>query len=103
MKRLIYLAIVCFIVPWNSFSQEISLKGKELFGDIKARHIGPALMSGRINDIEMHPTNTRVMYIGAAGGGVRQRLRSAQRLLKRALIRGRCRIRGRCIIRALTR
>ena len=70
MKRLIYLAIVCFIVPWNSFSQEISLKGKELFGDIKARHIGPALMSGRINDIEMHPTNTRVMYIGAAGGGV---------------------------------
>ena len=51
-------------------SQEISLKGKELFGNMKARHIGPALMSGRINDIENHPTNARIMYTGTAGGGV---------------------------------
>ncbi len=51
-------------------SQEISLKGKELFGNMKARHIGPALMSGRVNDIENHPTNSRILYIGAAGGGV---------------------------------
>jgi photosystem II stability/assembly factor-like uncharacterized protein len=44
--------------------------GKELFGDMTARHIGPAIMSGRINDIEMHPTNSRILYIGSAGGGV---------------------------------
>ncbi len=49
---------------------EIVLKGKELFGNMTARHIGPALMSGRIIDIELHPTNDRVVYIGAAGGGV---------------------------------
>jgi photosystem II stability/assembly factor-like uncharacterized protein len=41
-----------------------------LFGDMKARHIGPALMSGRINDLEVHPTNSRILYAGTAGGGV---------------------------------
>ncbi len=47
-----------------------SVDGKALFGDLTARHIGPALMSGRINDIELHPTNSRIVYAGSAGGGV---------------------------------
>lgn len=51
-------------------AQDAVSKGKELFGDMRARHIGPALMSGRVSDIELHPANPRVMYIGAAGGGV---------------------------------
>ncbi len=51
-------------------AQEIALKGKELFGDITARQIGPALMSGRIIDMETHPTNAQVIYTGTAGGGV---------------------------------
>ena len=37
---------------------------------MNARHIGPALMSGRINDLEKHPTNARILYAGTAGGGV---------------------------------
>ncbi|MCF6347824.1 MAG: hypothetical protein L3J20_05945 [Flavobacteriaceae bacterium] len=45
-------------------------RGKQLFGDITARQIGPALMSGRINDMENHPTNDRIIYAGTAGGGV---------------------------------
>ena len=51
-------------------AQEKSNNGKALFGDITARHIGPALMSGRINDMEVHPTNSRIIYTGTAGGGV---------------------------------
>jgi photosystem II stability/assembly factor-like uncharacterized protein len=51
-------------------AQDATVKGKELFGDMRARHIGPALMSGRVSDIELHPKNDRVVYIGAAGGGV---------------------------------
>ena len=51
-------------------AQEIVLKGKELFGNLKARQIGPALMSGRITDLEGHPTNDRIIYAGTAGGGV---------------------------------
>ena len=50
--------------------EAIPLKGDELFGALRARHIGPALMSGRISDIEGHPADSRVLYIGAAGGGV---------------------------------
>lgn len=68
-----------YILVWgvctNAFAQtpaqlESVKKGKELFGDLKARHIGPALMSGRVTDIEMHPKNDRILYVGTAGGGV---------------------------------
>lgn len=48
----------------------IPLKGDEMFGALKARQIGPALMSGRISDLEGHPTNPKIFYVGAAGGGV---------------------------------
>ncbi len=50
--------------------QKKNQNGKLLFGDMSARHIGPALMSGRINDLENHPTNNRIVYAGTAGGGV---------------------------------
>ncbi len=50
--------------------QDPVTRGKELFGDLKARHIGPAIMSGRITDLEVHPTNARIIYAGTAGGGV---------------------------------
>jgi photosystem II stability/assembly factor-like uncharacterized protein len=49
---------------------EKALVAFDFFGDLKARHIGPALMSGRVSDVEMHPTDPQVVYIGSAGGGV---------------------------------
>jgi photosystem II stability/assembly factor-like uncharacterized protein len=70
MKKLITLFIAFGLLPIVCHAQDISLKGKQLFGDMKARHIGPALMSGRINDLENHPTNARILYAGTAGGGV---------------------------------
>lgn len=63
--------IVALLSLLNVNSQtDLTLKGKELFGDMNARHIGPAIMSGRISDIANHPTNNKIIYIGAAGGGV---------------------------------
>ena len=50
--------------------QKDQLNLESYFGDLRARHIGPALMSGRINDLELHPTNPRILYAGTAGGGV---------------------------------
>jgi photosystem II stability/assembly factor-like uncharacterized protein len=47
-----------------------SLDADGLFGDLRARHIGPALMSGRVTDITGHPSKSRILYVGAAGGGV---------------------------------
>ncbi len=71
MKHLYFTIFASLFICTSLFSQESeALKGKELFGDMKARHIGPALMSGRVNDLEIHPTNPRILYVGAAGGGV---------------------------------
>ena len=67
-KLYILLAALCCQLP--GYAQDIVLTGDELFGDLQARQIGPAIMSGRIIDIENHPTNDRIIYIGAAGGGV---------------------------------
>jgi len=72
MKKLIITNLILALGFISSgFAQDLSsIDGKSLFGDIKARHIGPALMSGRINDMEVHPTNSRIIYAGTAGGGV---------------------------------
>ena len=71
MKKVLFaLACLAMFVADSSWAQDMAFKGKELFGDMTARHIGPALMSGRINDMEVHPTNDRIIYAGTAGGGV---------------------------------
>ncbi len=72
MKKLLFIAIMLLgtLPDKVNAQQEIKLKGKQLFGDLSARQIGPALMSGRINDLENHPTNDRIIYAGTAGGGV---------------------------------
>ncbi len=41
-----------------------------LFKNLKARSIGPAVMSGRVSDIAIDPRNPFVFYIGLAHGGV---------------------------------
>ncbi len=64
------VASLAILFSLNLHAQEVVLKGKELFGNLKARQIGPALMSGRIIDLENHPTNDRILYVGTAGGGV---------------------------------
>ncbi|MEJ1221951.1 WD40/YVTN/BNR-like repeat-containing protein [Sediminicola sp. 1XM1-17] len=70
-KSIILFLFVAVLIPSHGTSQETKTNnGKEIFGDITARHIGPALMSGRINDLEVHPTNSRILYAGTAGGGV---------------------------------
>lgn len=70
MKKIILFSIFVGSISFAFAQEEIVLNGKELFGDIKARQIGPALMSGRISDLEAHPTNSRILYAGTAGGGV---------------------------------
>jgi photosystem II stability/assembly factor-like uncharacterized protein len=69
MKNL-YLVILFLGMTLFSYSQEQTLNAGDYFGDLKARHIGPALMSGRVSDIDLHPKNTNVVLVGSAGGGV---------------------------------
>ncbi len=70
MTKKIIFASLCALFSIGMQSQDIVLKGKELFGNLEARQIGPALMSGRIIDLENHPTNSKILYAGTAGGGV---------------------------------
>ncbi|TDB61197.1 hypothetical protein EZE20_19810 [Arundinibacter roseus] len=70
MKKFTFFLAVLLPGLLAHAQEAIPLKGDELFGSLRARHIGPALMSGRISDIEGHPTDARIVYIGAAGGGV---------------------------------
>lgn len=69
MKKL--LPILFLFCSFSALSQEaIPLKGDEIFGSIQARQIGPALMSGRVTDLEPHPTDPKILYVGTAGGGI---------------------------------
>ncbi len=70
MKKLLSALFLSTLFVASYAQQEAINKGKEVFGDLRARHIGPALMSGRTTDLELHPTNDRVIYVGTAGGGV---------------------------------
>ncbi len=70
MKKLLTLAILCFLFYPNYSQKKVDLKGAALFGNIQARHLGPAIMSGRVIDIEGHPEDGNILYVGSAGGGV---------------------------------
>ena len=71
MKNLfIAFVLSIFFLPFGNAQNTEIISAKGLFGSLSARHIGPALMSGRINDMEVHPTNPRIIYTGTAGGGV---------------------------------
>ena len=52
------IALLC--ISLSLFSQEKKeIKLENYFGDLSARQIGPAVMSGRISDMENHPTDPK--------------------------------------------
>lgn len=72
MKKIFYAILLSIgVLPLCTSAQTAEpISANGLFGSLSARHIGPALMSGRINDMAVHPTNPRIIYTGTAGGGV---------------------------------
>lgn len=42
----------------------------ETFSGIRARSIGPAVTSGRVMSIAVHPNNVGIIYVGTASGGL---------------------------------
>jgi len=50
--------------------KEDSPMSEGTFKALALRNIGPALTSGRIADIAVHPKNQNVMYIAVGSGGV---------------------------------
>ena len=68
----IFFLISTFLIStiFSAFSFGAVKIDSAVFGDIKARNIGPAVMSGRITDIQCPPGNPNIIYVGTAGGGV---------------------------------
>ncbi len=66
MNKLIFSSCLIFLI-FNVYAQEY--KPIQLDA-IQGRHIGPAITSGRITDIELHPNKSNIVFVGTAGGGV---------------------------------
>ncbi len=60
---------IALLLCAGSVHAQITFSGGML-GPLRARSLGPAVMSGRISDIAVVDTAPRRFYVGAAGGGV---------------------------------
>jgi photosystem II stability/assembly factor-like uncharacterized protein len=58
------------VATGNAWSQEESQVSSATFGDLVARNIGPATMSGRVTSIDALQDDPRLVFIGTASGGL---------------------------------
>ncbi len=73
MRTTIYtlILLVLGLFGWqNLIGQKTDTKNDLALNGLKFRSIGPALMSGRISDIVIHPAKPAVWYVAVGSGGV---------------------------------
>jgi hypothetical protein len=63
-----FFLLFCLSVSVFTFAQN-QLDAK-LFGDIRARHIGPSVMSGRVSCLDGVNKKQGILFVGTAGGGI---------------------------------
>ncbi len=68
MKKVV-VTLIAFALTIQVWSQT-ELSGKTLLAGLRARSIGPAVMSGRITDIDVVLSKPETIYVGTAGGGL---------------------------------
>ena len=65
------LAITSFSQMKNTASNEVKpLFDASTVGSLAFRNVGPALTSGRVSDLAIHPKHSNKWYVAAASGGV---------------------------------
>lgn len=69
MKNII-LILLSVLLSFSLQAQKKTKLSKYTFGEVKAREIGPAVMSGRVSTIDAVNANHNIIYVGAASGGV---------------------------------
>lgn len=67
MRRFAFVVLCVAAAAAPAFPQTIPA---DTFSGLRARSIGPAVTSGRVMTIAVHPTDHAVFYVGAASGGV---------------------------------
>ncbi|HKL37837.1 MAG TPA: hypothetical protein VJ876_03015, partial [Bacteroidales bacterium] len=75
LTRMMLLVVLVFIGTSMLLAQEErqeadKLMSAQTFREMEMRNIGPALMSGRIADIAIHPDNPHLWYVAVGSGGV---------------------------------
>jgi hypothetical protein len=65
----VFMACIGLVSIDSASAAEQKVIGEAASG-LKMRSIGPALMGGRISDIEVHPQKSSVWYVSAGSGGV---------------------------------
>jgi photosystem II stability/assembly factor-like uncharacterized protein len=70
MKKLFFLLLSALIFALPAMSQRQAKVSSNTFGDLRARHIGPATMSGRISALDAVQDDPRIIWIGSASGGL---------------------------------
>jgi photosystem II stability/assembly factor-like uncharacterized protein len=65
-----FLAALFFFVNILNVEAQEKKQKPGYFGTMKARHIGPAVMSGRITTIDASISNPFLVYVGSASGGL---------------------------------
>lgn len=71
-KRVLLITLLIpFFFAISAFSQgEVKSEIEKAVNQLQLRSIGPALMGGRISDIEIHPTKPNTWYVSAGSGNV---------------------------------
>ncbi len=69
MKRILLFSIILFLFSDFETSAQVKVTSATL-GSIEGHSIGPSVMGGRISAIDGVAKTPRILYVGAAGGGV---------------------------------
>ncbi len=69
-KGFLFLCLILYFLPEQMQAQENQEITSSTIGVLRARHIGPATMSGRVAALDAVRTDPLVIYVGSAGGGI---------------------------------
>ncbi|MEO0570385.1 MAG: glycosyl hydrolase [Bacteroidota bacterium] len=69
LRFAVLFSLFSALFTFSTFAQE-SEKKDDIYKGLKFRNIGPALTSGRIADIAVHPKDASTWYIAVGSGGV---------------------------------
>lgn len=70
MKTLFKYAMLCVLAIGFAHNTSAQEKTQNPFNGLEFRNIGPAMTSGRIADIAIHPENENIWYVAVGSGGV---------------------------------
>ncbi len=69
-SRLISFILLASLFQLSAQAKKTNIWDDDNFTGLKFRSIGPALMSGRISDVAVHPEDENTWYLAVGSGNV---------------------------------